>query len=444
MKVIELFVENVKRIKAISIRPRSDVVRINGDNGSGKTSTLDSILWALGGATNISMVPIRQGEEQGIIRLDLGEFIVTRTFSAAGATKLTVQSRDGAHFPKPQKKLDELFGSLSLDPLEFQRMSAKDRMLTLRSIVRLDVDVDALDAQNAQDFEKRAEVNRDAKGLEERVHLYAGGLSPNADTTPIDTKALLDQMEDAARVNAAGERELTQRVGAKGKIEQRQRRAVQLREQAQSLILQAKSLNVDADNEDLMATEDTRLLLALPAIPDPIDVSTVRRQLQDADRENTVRAQQRTQRENYLASDAQLQTALARAKQLTAQIDYRIQKKSEAIGAATFPVPGLSFSPDGVLFKGLPFDQASGAEQLHVSFAIAAAMRPALPVVLIKDGSLLDDNSMVQLEELAAQYGAQVWIERVGADDVGIVLEEGEVITVDGVAIESQQVGATA
>ncbi len=109
--------------------------------------------------------------------------------------------------------------------------------------------------------------------------------------------------------------------------------------------------------------------------------------------------------------------------------------KSAAISTAKFPVPGLSFGDDGVLFNGIPFNQASSAEQLRVSFAIAASMKPKLPVILIKDGSLLDDHSMDLLRELAREYDAQCWIERVGADDVGIVLEEGEVVAIDGVPV---------
>ena len=60
LRVIEMYAENVKRLTVVQIAPAGDVVTISGDNGQGKTSVLDAIMWGLGGATNIERVPIRR------------------------------------------------------------------------------------------------------------------------------------------------------------------------------------------------------------------------------------------------------------------------------------------------------------------------------------------------------------------------------------------------
>jgi hypothetical protein len=53
---------------------------------------------------------------------------------------------------------------------------------------------------------------------------------------------------------------------------------------------------------------------------------------------------------------------------------------------------------------------------------------PQFRVVLIRDGSLLDENSMAAIAEMAKQYDASVWIERVGdGKEVSIVIEDGHV-----------------
>jgi hypothetical protein len=63
-----------------------------------------------------------------------------------------------------------------------------------------------------------------------------------------------------------------------------------------------------------------------------------------------------------------------------------------------------------------------------VSVAIGAALNSRVRVILVRDGSLLDEKSMKLLEELAAQYDLQVWLERVSGDDeVGILIEDGMV-----------------
>ena len=50
MKINSLQFENVKRIKAVQMKPsESGLTIIGGNNEQGKTSVLDAIAWALGG-----------------------------------------------------------------------------------------------------------------------------------------------------------------------------------------------------------------------------------------------------------------------------------------------------------------------------------------------------------------------------------------------------------
>jgi hypothetical protein len=116
------------------------------------------------------------------------------------------------------------------------------------------------------------------------------------------------------------------------------------------------------------------------------------------------------------------------AKALTEAIDARDQAKRAAIAAAKMPVPGLDFGDGVVLLAGVPFDQASDAERLRASVAIAMAANPKLRVIRIRDGSLLDEDAMKVLEQIAIERDFQVWIERVDSSgQVGFVLEDGHV-----------------
>lgn len=118
---------------------------------------------------------------------------------------------------------------------------------------------------------------------------------------------------------------------------------------------------------------------------------------------------------------------------LTTKLETLDADKRGQLSAAKFPVDGLSIdlvNEGGVLFKGFPFSQASSAEQLRVSVAMGMALNPTLRVMCIRDGSLLDEDSMQMLADMAEAGDYQFWIETV--DTTGpstIVIEDGHVRT---------------
>lgn len=73
MKIIKLAAENIQRLKAVEITPPGHVVKITGKNEQGKTSVLDSIMYALAGTKSLPEQPIRQGESKASIRVELDD-----------------------------------------------------------------------------------------------------------------------------------------------------------------------------------------------------------------------------------------------------------------------------------------------------------------------------------------------------------------------------------
>lgn len=59
---------------------------------------------------------------------------------------------------------------------------------------------------------------------------------------------------------------------------------------------------------------------------------------------------------------------------------------------------------------------------------MAFAANPKLKVVLIRDGSLLDEDNLKLITDVAAEHGGHVWIERVGTgEECSVILEDGEI-----------------
>lgn len=409
MKIVALQAENIKKLVAVEIRPDGNLVEITGRNGQGKTSVLDSIWWALAGASSIQTTPIRKGQTSAKIRLDLGEIIVTRSFKAGkdgeATSSIAVETAKGARFSSPQAMLDELLGQLTFDPLAFSRMDAKAQFDTLRRFVP-GVDFDGIDSQNRDDYARRTEINRQAKearAAANKIEVPAT-LSPNE----IDESALVDELQKAASHNAD--------------IEVRQGNRMNAAATVRTLRDEAKDLYRQAEEKEKRAAELQEKIDTAPKLPQPIDVSELREKIAAAKSENESLALWRRKQEYVRAAD----DLEAKSEELTATMDEREADKLEAIAAAKLPVEGIGFGNGVILLNGVPFDQASDAEQLRASIAIAMALNPKLRVIRVRDGSLLDSQSLALLAEMAEEQDYQVWVERVdGSGKVGFVMENG-------------------
>lgn len=421
MKIISLTAENIKKLSAVEIRPDGALVQITGRNGQGKTSVLDAIWWALAGASHIQSTPIRKGADRARIRLDLGEIIVTRTFGKKKTedgsegeltTTITVENADGARFPSPQKMLDSLLGALSFDPLAFSRMEAREQLEMLKQFVP-SVDFAAIEKANAEDYGKRTDLNRQAKTLRAQADRMIVG--EDVPDQPIDEAALIVQLEEAGQTNASIEQRKGARANAAQKIEAKRSAAASARTDAKKLLDQAEAL--DREAEDLAAK-----LANAGALPEPIDTSGLRQKIEAA-RETNRLVSLKTERKKCEAEIARLQ---AESLALTDAMEKREKVKRDAIASAELPVAGIGFGDGCILLNGLPFDQASDAEQLRASVAIAMAANPKLRVIRVRDGSLLDEDALRLVGEMAEERDYQVWVERVDSSGtIGFVLEDG-------------------
>lgn len=421
MKILRLEAENIKKLKVVEITPAGNIVEITGPNGSGKSSVLDAIFYALAGAKDIPAQPIRRGQLKAHVKLELGEITVIRKFSKDTGTSLVAEAKNGARFPTPQRLLDEMLGKLTFDPLEFSRMDPKKQLDQIRSMVKIDLDLDALDAQNSHAFDLRTDLNREIKRLD------AQGLGFTfPDDTPdeeIDVSKLAAELEVAGKKNAGIEHIKREREILAGAIQNRLESAQRSRAEADRLRQKAEDLEQSAISDEGIAHDKTEQLEAV-IVPDPIDTSEIRELINSARGINANVAKKKQQAAIY----AQAKEKRAAAEKLTDAMAARITAKRDAIAAAKMPIEGLSFGEGEVVYNGLPFNQASSAEQLRISVAVAMAANPKLKVLRIQDGSLLDENSMKLLAEMAAESDYQIWIERVDTSGkVGVVMEDGAV-----------------
>ena len=425
LKIISLVAENIKRLVAVRIDPKGNLVQITGKNGAGKTSVLDSIWWVLAGAGNVQKTPIRKGQQSATIKLDMGEVVATRRFTKVEGdeftTSVTVTTADGARLSKPQNFLDSLLSPLSIDPLEFARMKPKEQFDALKGMVA-GFDFDKAAGLNLADHGKRQDINRRVK--EAAAQANAIDIPATTPGEKVDEDAIVTELGEVGAFNAEIERRAERREGAKAQAERFRADAAAHRQDANGLRNQATKADAAAEVADKQAAEFDAKLASAEPLPAPKDATEVRARLDKAKATNALVAQA-ARRKSLLDQAEKLK---AEADALTAAMAKREEEKRAAIAAAKLPIDGVEFVGEAIHLNGVPFDQASDAEQLRASLAIAMAANPRLRVIRVRDGSLLDEDGLRIVEEMAGDRDFQVWCERVDSTGkVGFVIENGEV-----------------
>lgn len=445
MRIVELRAENVKRLKAVRIKPAGSVVEVTGRNGEGKTSVLDSIAMCLGGKGLEPPRPVRKGQKKAQVILNLGDLLVCRRWNEAGESTLSVTTSDGQKYSSPQKVLDAMNGRLTFDPLEFSRMKPKDQVSVLKEISGLDFD--ALDRKRKGTFDERTDINRQLKSAEGALAAmpqYEG--VPDHEVSDEQLAASLRELENVGRANQQQREELSRMYDKLEQLEGSQRVAIaqcqsnvdgyasrieQLQNElrlAQDNWGKAKAALATAQTYAANSVAEMKKAIevkesAVSALKDP-DTSEISGRIAEATELN------KKVRANSLRMSKAMEVEKLRAQSeaLTARLESIDVEKGELLAAANMPIKGLAFNDEGVLLNGLPFEQASSAEQLRTSVAMGVATNPKIRVMLIRDGSLLDSKSMDIVREMAEAHDMQCWIEVAtdGEAGPGVVIEDGE------------------
>jgi hypothetical protein len=412
MRIVRFEAQNFKRLRAVSIAPDGSIVRISGRNRQGKSSTLDGIAALLGGERLCPREPIRRGETEALLRAEMDEdLVVERRFRVAadGAVTSTLKltRKDGFNVKKPQATLDALVGKIAFDPLAFLRYEPKKQAETIREIAG--VDLSPFDARRQAAYDRRTEVNRELAAAKARLATLPAVEAPDAEVSAAD---LLDEQNRRAAALAANDqaRARLRKLGgdfnaAAAEVERLEAALATARSRLEDLRTTGKAAKAEVE-----------------ALTDP-DMTEIPGKLREIEATNrTVRAKKERAALAGKALDLDEQAA-----QLTEAIEQVDAEKAAALAAAKLPVPGLSFTADGVLLNDLPFEQAAASEQLRVSMAVALATHPKLPIALIRDASLLDGDALALVGEMAEAAGAQVWLEMVGPAGDAVVIEDGQV-----------------
>ena len=407
LKINQLEIENVKRIKAVKVEPAQDgLTIIGGNNRQGKTSVLDSITWALGGDRYRPSCAQREGSViPPYIRITMNNGLVVERKGKNSDLKVTDPSGKKAG----QQLLNEFIEQLALDLPKFMNSSGKEKAETLLRLIGIGDQVAALEKKEAELYSDRQAVGRiaDQKKKYAREQVFY----PDAPRELVSPTELIRRQQEILARNGENQRKRNALQQMQEQSEEMDSRIAGMEEQLRKMRAEREKIAADIETARKTAEElQDESTAELEA--DLANVEEINRK---------VRANLDKDKAEEDARDYERQY-----NQLTGQITKVREEKAALLDHAELPLPGLSVAEGELIYKGQKWDNMSGADQLKVSTAIVRKLNPECGFVLMDKLEQMDPVTLEEFGEWLTKEGLQVIATRVSTgDECSVIISDG-------------------
>lgn len=409
IKINAFELENVKRIKAVALKPTpSGLTVIGGDNNQGKTSVLDTIAWALGGDRYKPSNPARDGSVvPPSIRVTLSNGLIVERTGKNNTLKVTDPNgnRHG------QQLLNSFIEELALNLPKFMESPDREKANTLLQIIGVGDQLRELERRETELYNRRRVLGQEAdrkKKFAMEMPMYQ-----DAPAEPVSAYELIQRQQAILAIN--------------GENQRKRQMASQLEFQCNQL----KNQVADAENKlaalrEALSAAVADLETARKSAADLHDESTaqIERDLQNIEVINVkVRANSDRQKAEMEAQQYQYQY-----DELTNELENTRQEKRSLLNNAVLPLHGLSVEDGELTYMGKKWDGMSGSDQLKVATAIVRALNPMCGFVLIDKLEQMDLKTMQEFGAWLQSQNLQAIATRVSrGSECTIIIEDGQV-----------------
>lgn len=421
VKINQLEIENVKRIKAVTIVPTENGLNvIGGNNNQGKTTVLDSIAWALGGEKFRPSNPKRDGSTiPPSLKVTLSNGIVVERKGKNSTLKVTDPTGKRAG----QTLLDSFVEKLAIDLPKFMNSTSKEKADILLQIIGVGEQLAVYNQKENELYQERLAVGRiaDQKKKYAAEQIEYPGL-PDELISPQD---LINQQ---------------QAILAKNGENQRKRLKVTQYESLVSSLTDdvARIENMLKNKQKELGDALNDLEIAKTDALDLIDQSTEELERNLAEVEETNRKIRANLDKAKAEEDAK--EYADNYDNLTSKIEDIRKEKTALLNNADLPLPGLSVEDGELVYNGKKWDGMSGSDQLKVSTAIVRKLNPKCGFVLLDKLEQMDHRTLQEFGRWLESEGMQAIATRVSTgDECSIIIEDGKVLDTQPTEVTPEQ-----
>lgn len=403
MKINQLQIENVKRIKAVKVEPAANgLTIIGGNNNQGKTSVLDSIAWALGGEKYRPSQAVRQGSmAPPSLHIVMSNGLVVDRKGKNSDLKVT----DPSGKKGGQQLLNEFISQLALDLPKFMESSASEKAKILLQILGIGDRLAQLERQETEQYNSRRAIGQIADQKEKfaKEQIYY----PDTPKDIISPSELIKKQQDILAQNGENQRK-------RERLHWLEQENQKINDQLETLLKKQAAIAGDlemarksaADLQDESTAELEASITNIEEINRKVRANLDKEKAEDDAREYRRQYDEWTNRLN----------------------DTR-QQKIDLLRLAPLPLPELSVEDGELIYKGQKWDNMSGSDRLKVSTAIVRKLNPKCGFVLLDKLEQMDLDTLREFGAWLEAEGLQAIATRVSlGDECSIIIEDGYVV----------------
>lgn len=392
MKIQKVKIKNFKSIDFHEVDLDGRNVFVIGPNAKGKTSFIQACFGEMPKAA------IKEDQRNGVVTITLedGHEVEFKLKKGKNGGTMNIFTPEGKEMKKPATVFKQLFGIRDFEIDKFLSLPMSKKVEYIKELIG--IDFSDVDARYKELYDQRTFVKKQAEAVDGEI---------------ADRRFLTELPEEEVSIE-----ELSKKI-----------QIANIRNsQISSMVAKVGDLK----------KEKIQLLERLNEVQDKIEVGNkwfqdnppIDDQILQVEFENLVEINAKIRQNNELGN---LRDKSRQHWTEYEQIEKEMQEikdlKVKQLTEAKFPVQGLSFDEDILLLDGLPFesDTINTARRIKAALELDFEKNKDSKVKIARfDGSLLDKNSMKEVEEWAEERGVQLFVELVDRESDQLKIEVQE------------------
>ena len=475
MKITKIVIKNLFGISEHEADGKS--VELIGKNGTGKSSVLDAIKYALTNSSDREYI-IKNGENEGeiFIETDTGLSIDRKARVAMSDYKSVKQN--GNTVTAPEAFLKTIFTPLQLSPMEFIAMDKKTQNATILNMIQYDWNLETIkgwfgelppdvnyeqnilavlndiQAENGPYYMRRRDIDRDIRAKRAIVADIGDSLPMDYDGATWESANLSElytEIEKIRKENETIEKAKRLRDSFDGKIRQfqadkeiaiaaldREMTATEKDIEAELSSLKERIKALEEKKAGLSTTKAYRMKVIESEYKEKVAAYDSERnsyaeyadkEIQPVD-ELLARASETEKMKGHinewkrmLSIQEDIEELLKQSKSLTDKIELARSLPGTILETAVIPIEGLSVKDGIPLINGLPVSNLSEGEKLDLCVDVAIQNPEGLQIILIDGIEKLSEENRTRLYNKCRAKGLQFISTRTTDDDSLTVIE---------------------